>query len=165
MLPKSVFNCHTWKRLLTIKSLKTSLIMYIQQELFPYFSLFIHLFISTPKSNTTISAIVLTSDISHKIKFFLTWAFRLHSQVSRPNNKPFTIFMVLSSNSFCPHCKTVVFTVNLFCNDHAHYPCSRLFLIMPCYKNKAIKKFYKVHQSRVKDFEKVTWGKKMKNEQ
>ena len=117
LLPKSVFNCHTWKRLLTIKSLKTSLIMYFQQELFPYFSLFIQLFISTPKSNTTISAIVLTSDISHKIKFFLTWAFRLHSQVSRPNNKSFTNFMVLSSNSFCPHCKTVVLTVNLFCNN------------------------------------------------
>jgi len=44
--------------------------MYFQQELFPYFSLFIQLFISTPKSNTTISAIVLSSDISHKNQFF-----------------------------------------------------------------------------------------------
>ena len=117
--------------------------MYFQQELFPYFTLFIQLFISTSKSNTTISAIVLSSDISHKINFFLTWAFCLHSQVSRPNDKSFTNFMVQSSNSFCPYCKTVVLTVNLFCNDHAHYPCSRLFLIMPCYKNKAIKSFRK----------------------
>ena len=140
--------------------------MYFQQELFPYFTLFIQLFISTSKSNTTISAIVLSSDISHKINFFLTWAFCLHSQVSRPNDKSFTNFMVQSSNSFCPYCKTVVLTVNLFCNDHAHYPCSRLFLII-CHaiRIKPQKCFRKFISAGSKTSKKL-WGvKKMKNEQ